>query len=56
MYRLRQNTNKIQECIERISDGVWIPSDTNNTDYQEYLRWLEEGNVPEIIDESVGDQ
>ena len=24
-----------------------IPFDAGNTDYQAYLKWLEEGNVPE---------
>lgn len=51
MYRLKQNQNKLPSCIERVSDGAWIPFDTNNTDYQEYLRWLEEGNTLEIITE-----
>ena len=23
-----------------------VPTDPNNTDYQQYLRWLEEGNSP----------
>lgn len=31
----------------RRSDGVWVPLDPANTDYQQYLAWLEEGNVPE---------
>jgi len=32
--------------ILRIEDNTSIPKDPANTDYQAYLRWLEEGNTP----------
>ena len=33
------------------SDGWTIPLNLDNTDYQEYLKWVAEGNTPEPADE-----
>ena len=37
-------------CIKR-SDGWFLPFDPANSDYAEYLRWLEAGNTPIPADE-----
>ena len=36
--------------ILRKEDGVFIPFDEANTDYQEYLAWVAEGNTAEAAD------
>ena len=41
MYKLTQ-----YETILRLADNAFIPPDPANTDYQQYLIWLEEGNEP----------
>jgi len=46
MYKIIKRNQNIQ-CIFRIEDNASIPLDEKNTDYQEYLAWLEEGNTPE---------
>ncbi len=46
---LDQITKKVG-CLKR-NDGWTIPFDPANTDYQAYLKWLEEGNQPLPADE-----
>ena len=38
-------------CIIRTTDNAIIPADPDNTDYQAFLRWCEEGNTPLPADE-----
>ena len=38
-------------AVKRLSDNAFIPFDPDNTDYQEYLKWLDEGNEPLPADE-----
>lgn len=50
MYKLVNDDNNNPVCVKRTSDEAFIPFDEANTDYQEYLKWLEEGNTPEPAD------
>ena len=34
------------DVIVRDEDGAFIPTDSDNVDYQDYLAWLDEGNEP----------
>ena len=39
------------QCIKRLADNAFIPFDPANTDYQQYLKWLADGNQPLPPDE-----
>jgi hypothetical protein len=47
MYKLIKDQSNV---VRRLSDGAGIPFDPANTDYQEYLEWVAEGNTPEDAD------
>ena len=52
MYKLVKNEITGQtNVVKRLEDSAFIPFDQANTDYQAYLKWLEEGNTPEPADE-----
>jgi hypothetical protein len=48
MYKLGQISfnQTSSSSVIRLSDGAAIPFCESNTDYQEYLKWLAEGNEP----------
>jgi hypothetical protein len=58
MYKLAQIIfpQTTQTMVLRLSDNAFIPFDPANTDYQEYLKWLDEGNTPESADMPPADE
>ena len=53
MYKLCKSPNNTKiQTVQRISDNAFIPFDLANTDYQAYLKWLADGNIPLPADES----
>ena len=53
MYKLYKDliTNEISVVIKvNGNERTYIPFDENNSDYQEYLKWVAEGNKAEDAD------
>ena len=55
MYKLFEHTNDrgTSRVILRLSDNANIPFDPDNTDYQEYLKWVALGNSPYPADSAT---
>jgi hypothetical protein len=52
MYKLMR-VNDISgklDMIKKIDSNYFIPVEEQNYDYQEYLKWVAEGNTPEPAD------
>ena len=50
MYKLKLNSFGDVDMVIRLSDNAFIPFAPDNTDYQAYLKWLDEGNTPQPAD------
>ena len=50
MYKLHKSFGSVVAVI-RTTDNAFIPFDTANSDYTQYLAWLAEGNTPTPADE-----
>ena len=51
MYKLQKNIDGEVKFVIRLTDNTSIPFDPDNTDYQQYLKWVAEGNEPLPADE-----
>jgi hypothetical protein len=52
-YKIIKNIDGKECAVFRFADNTSIPFDPANTDYQAFLRWCDEGNVPEPADEVI---
>jgi hypothetical protein len=53
VYKIKTNSQTGELLSLSRSDGWSIPFDPANTDYQEYLKWVAEGNSPYPADSAT---
>ena len=46
MYQLINDADTNVQMIKKLPENLYIPIDLDNTDYQTYLKWVAEGNIP----------
>jgi hypothetical protein len=53
MYKLfiDKKSGQLSDWVIKVEGNSLIPFDPANTDYQAYLKWLDEGNTPLPADE-----
>ena len=51
MYKLQKTSDGQISSVTIVGQNISIPFDPDNTDYQEYLKWVSEGNTPLPADE-----
>ena len=44
-YQFQNNNNGQQVAVTIVGQNISIPLDPNNTDYQNYLLWVQQGNT-----------
>ena len=54
-YKLQKGYMDEITAVTIVGQNISIPFDPANTDYQAYLKWLEEGNTPEPADEPASE-
>lgn len=54
MYKLQKSPRTNEICaVTIVGQNISIPINPDNTDYQAYLKWLDEGNEPLPADEGA---